>query len=62
MQIKTALKFYFTPFRMAKIKNTRTAHGGKDEEQGHTPLFLIVVQTCTATLEINMEISQNICN
>ena len=38
------------------------AHGGKDEEQGHTPLFLIVVQTCTGTLEIKMTIPQNIGN
>jgi hypothetical protein len=34
MQIKTPLRFHLTPVRMAKIKNTKTAHAGEDVEQG----------------------------
>jgi hypothetical protein len=30
MQIKTSLKFHFTPVRMAKIKTQVTADAGKD--------------------------------
>ena len=33
MNIKTTLRFYLTPVRMAKIDNKVTGHSGKDVEQ-----------------------------
>jgi hypothetical protein len=33
-QIKTTLRFYLTPIRKAKNKNSMIAHGVKDVEQG----------------------------
>ena len=33
MQIKTILRFYFLPVRMAKIKTQVAAHVGKDVEK-----------------------------
>jgi hypothetical protein len=33
MQIKTTLRFYLTPIRMAKIKSSVTAHVGEDVEK-----------------------------
>ena len=33
MQIKTTLRFHFTPVRMAKIKTQVTADAGKDVEK-----------------------------
>ena len=34
MQIKTTLRFHFTPVRMAKINTQVTADAGKDVENG----------------------------
>jgi hypothetical protein len=34
IQIKTSLRFYLTPVRMAEIKTQLIAHAGKDVEQG----------------------------
>ena len=34
IQIKTTLRFHFTPVRIAKIKNYVTADAGKDMEKG----------------------------
>ena len=34
MQIKTTLRFHFTPVRMAKIKTQVTADAGEDVEKG----------------------------
>ena len=34
MQIKTTLRFHFTPVRMAKIKTQVTAIAGEDVEKG----------------------------
>jgi len=33
MQIKTTLRFYLTPVRMAKIKNSLTTDAGEDVEK-----------------------------
>jgi hypothetical protein len=33
MNIKTVLRFYFTPDRMAKMNNKMTGHSSKDVEQ-----------------------------
>jgi hypothetical protein len=33
MQVKSTLRFYLTPVRMAKIKTQVTADGGKDVEK-----------------------------
>jgi hypothetical protein len=38
-QNKTTLRFYLTPIRMAKNKNSMTAHDVKDVEQGEHSLI-----------------------
>jgi hypothetical protein len=42
MKIKTTLRFYFTPVRMAKLKTQVT--------------LLVELQACTTTLEISLEV------
>jgi hypothetical protein len=42
MQIKTTLRFYLTPVRMASIKNTnnhRCWQGCREKRNSHTPLM-----------------------
>lgn len=58
MQIKTTLRFYLTPTRMARPKTQEIAHAGKDVEQGEHSSIAGGLQTCTHTLEINLVISQ----
>ena len=53
------LRFYFTPIRMAKIKNSVTAYAGKDLKRNNPPL-LMGFQTCITTQEINLVVSQKI--
>ena len=62
MKIKTTLKFHLTPVRRAKIKSTSDSSCWRDAEQGEPPPLLVQVQTCSATLEINMTVSQKIGN
>jgi hypothetical protein len=60
MQIKTSLIYHFSSFRMAKIKKKLIAHAGEDAGEGEC-LFISIqreVQTCTATMEINVVVSQ----
>jgi hypothetical protein len=62
MQIKTTMRFYLTPVRMAKIKtsgeNTLERMWGKR----NTPPLLVGLKTGTTTLEINLEALQKIGN
>ena len=55
MQIKMTLKFHLTHIRMAKIKGQHTMAGMWSK---NTLPLLVVVQTCTTTLEINLIFSQ----
>ena len=55
-QIKMTLKYHLTPVRMAKIKITQERMRSK----GNISLLLAGMQTCTATLEISMVVSQKI--
>ena len=43
MQIKTILRFYFLPVRMAKIKTQVAAHVGKDvEKEEHSSIAGVI--------------------
>lgn len=56
MQIKTTLRFYLISIRMAKINNTSQFMLSRMWSKGNTPPVLLVVQTCVATMEINMTV------
>ena len=56
-QIKTTLRYYLIPVRMAKVKNTDDSLCWRGCGVRGTPL-LGGVQTYTTALESNMEISQ----
>ena len=62
MQIKTILRFYFLPVRMAKIKTQVAAHVGKDVEKEDHSSMLVGLQIGPTTLEINLEVPQKIGN
>ena len=63
LQIKTTLRFYFTPIRMAKIKKLKRKHMlSRMCRKGNTHVLLVGVQICTTTLEINLVVSQKIQN
>jgi len=55
MQMKTTLRFYFTPIRMAKIE---ISHAGEVVEQGEHSSIASGIKTCAATLEINLAFPQ----
>jgi hypothetical protein len=60
MQIKTMLRLHFTPFRMAKIKNSgdcRCWHGCGERT---TPPLLEGLHMVTNTMEISLEVPQKI--
>jgi hypothetical protein len=47
MQIKTTLRFHFTPVRMAKIKTQVTADAGKDvEKEEHSSIVGGIASLC----------------
>ena len=62
MQIKTTLRFHLTPIRMSKIKTQRTTHADKVVEQEKYSYTAGGGQTCTTTLEVNLEVAQKIGN
>jgi hypothetical protein len=47
--MKTSLGFHLTTLSMAKINNTYDTWNKQT-----TPLLLVVVQTCMASIEVNM--------
>ena len=60
MQIKTTLRFYLKPAGMAKINNTRDTWWLVCGTRGTTAKFLMEAQTCIASTEFNMVVSQKI--
>jgi hypothetical protein len=62
MQIKTTLRFHFTPVRMAKIKTQRTTDAGEDAEKENTPPLLVGLQAGTTTLQISLVVPQKIAH
>ena len=60
MQIKTSLRYYLPPVRMAKIKNTDKSLE-KRWNKNTSPLW-VGVQTYTVAVEISMVTSQKIRN
>jgi hypothetical protein len=59
MQIKTTLRFYFTPVRMAKIKNSGDNRLWRGCGERGT-LFHCLLQAGTTTLEISIAVPQKI--
>lgn len=49
-----AQKLYLISVLMAKINKTKEVNAGEDVEQGNTSPLQQWVQTCAATIEINM--------
>jgi hypothetical protein len=62
MEIKTALRFYLTSIRRAKIKNSSDSTCWQGYEERGTPPLLVGLQTGTTTLEINLAFPQKIEN
>jgi hypothetical protein len=60
MQIKTTLRFYLTPVRMAKIKNSGGSIYWRSCREINSPALLVGLQTGTTTLEISLAIPQKI--
>jgi hypothetical protein len=51
IEVKTILRFYLIPIRMAKIKEWHML--AKPHSKGNFPPLLVRVHTCINTLEIN---------
>jgi hypothetical protein len=59
MQIKTTLRFYLTPVRMAWIKKFWWQQMlSRMWRKRNTPPLLVELQACTTTLEISLEVPQ----
>ena len=55
MQIKTTMRYYLMPVRMA-IKILQKINAGEGVEKGNTLTLLVAMQTGIATLENSVEI------
>ena len=60
LQIKTTLRFYLTPVRLAKIKTSGDSRcwQGCGERVTNTPPLLVGLQAGTTTLEISLAVPQ----
>jgi hypothetical protein len=61
MQIKSTLRFYLTPIRMSKIKNSGDEVLVTMWRKRNTPPLLVGLQNATTTLE-NQEVLQKVRN
>lgn len=52
------LRFFLTPFRMAKMKTTNNSYVGEDVKQGEISSIAVTVQTYTTTQEVSVAIIQ----
>ena len=61
MQMKTTLRFYLTPVRMARIKNSGDSRCWRGcGEKRNIPPLLVGLQACITTLEISLAVPQKI--
>jgi hypothetical protein len=59
MQMKTTLRFHFTPVRMARIKNSRDSRClERMWRKKNIPPLLVGLQADTATVEISLAVPQ----
>ena len=57
MQIKTTMRYHFTPVRMAVIQKSASSKCWKRVwRKGNPPTLLVGMQTSTATVENSVEI------
>ena len=56
MQIKTTMRYHFTPVRMAAIQKSTNKNAGECVEKGEPHILLVGMQTSTTTLENSAEI------
>ena len=57
MQIKTTMKYHYTPTRKGKIQNTDTTNADEDVEWQNCHILLVGMQNGTTTLEDSLEIT-----
>ena len=62
MQIKTPMRYHFTPVRIAKIKKTQETRAGKAVEERERCALLVGMQSGTASVGNSMEAPQKIKN
>ena len=57
MQIKTSMRYHYTPVRMAAIQVCKAINAEEGVEKGNPLTLLVGMQTSTATMENSVEIS-----
>ena len=57
MQIKTTMRYHYTPVRMAAIQVCKAINAGEGVEKGNPLTLLVGMQTSTAAMENSVEIS-----
>ena len=62
MQIKTTMRYYFTPVRMSTINESKKQELTRIWRKGNPFTVLVGMQTGAATVESSMEIPQQIKN
>ena len=62
MQIKTTVRYHFTPVRMAIMNKSTKTSTGENVKKGNPSALLVGMQTGAATVENNMEFPQKIKN
>ena len=62
MQIKTTMRYHFTPMRMAKTKTQETTSIGEDTERKEPLALLVGMHASAATVENSTEVPQKIKN